>query len=100
MSTVDGAGVARDSSVDRGLGGGPGAGIITGKADVLDSDANAVNPGGVPIYRDGVLVGGVGVAGVAADVAEFTAFTGAATASFSPLPSIRCRLRAKYCLAE
>ncbi len=69
------------------LGGGPGAGIITGKVDVLDSDANAVNPGGVPIYRDGVLVGGVGVAGVAADVAEFTAFTGAATAPFSPLPS-------------
>jgi uncharacterized protein GlcG (DUF336 family) len=69
------------------LGGGPGAGIITGKVDVLDGDANAVNPGGVPIYRDGVLLGGVGVAGVAADVAEFTAFTGATTAPFSPLPS-------------
>jgi uncharacterized protein GlcG (DUF336 family) len=69
------------------LGGGPGAGIITGKVDVLDGDANAVNPGGVPIYRDGALVGGVGVAGVAGDVAEFTAFTGAATAPFSPLPS-------------
>ena len=62
-------------------------GIITGKADVLDSDANAVNPGGLPIYKGGVLVGGIGVAGVAADVAEFTAFTGATAIGFSPLPS-------------
>ncbi len=75
------------------MGGGPGAGIITGKVDVLDSDANAVNPGGVPIYRDGVLVGGIGVTGVAGDVAEFTAFTGAMAKqdgsmnNFSPLPS-------------
>jgi uncharacterized protein GlcG (DUF336 family) len=67
--------------------GGSGAGIITGKADVLDSDANAVNPGGLPIYKGAVLVGGIGVAGVAEDVAEFTAFTGAAASGLSPLPS-------------
>jgi len=53
----------------------PGLGIITGKADTMDSDPNAVNPGGLPIFKDGVLVGGVGVAGVSYDVAEYVAFT-------------------------
>ena len=52
-------------------------GIITGKVDVDDSDANAVNPGGVPIFKSGHLVGGVGIAGVPADVAEFVAYTAA-----------------------
>jgi uncharacterized protein GlcG (DUF336 family) len=69
------------------LGGGPGSGIVTGKADVLDSDANAVNPGGIPIYKGAVLVGGIGVAGVAPDVAEFTAYSGALASGFSPLPN-------------
>ena len=41
-----------------------GLGIATGKADVNDSDPNAVNPGGVPLFRNGSLVGGIGVAGV------------------------------------
>jgi uncharacterized protein GlcG (DUF336 family) len=54
-----------------------GLGIITGKADVTDSDPNAVNPGGLGIYQGNILVGGIGVAGVDADVAEFAAFTGA-----------------------
>jgi len=53
----------------------PGLGIITGKADTMDSDPNAVNPGGLPIFKDGVLVGGVGVSGVSYDVAEYAAFT-------------------------
>jgi uncharacterized protein GlcG (DUF336 family) len=52
----------------------PGLGIITGKADVMDSNPNAVDPGGLPIFKNGVLVGGVGVAGVSYDVAEYTAF--------------------------
>lgn len=69
------------------LGGGPGLGIITGKADVYDSDANAVNPGGVPIFRDNVVVGGVGVTGVAADVAEYAAFTAATSNGFGPTPA-------------
>src|SRR5216684_7253789 len=38
----------------------PGLGIITGKADLNDSDPNAVNPGGVPLYKNGRMVGGVG----------------------------------------
>jgi uncharacterized protein GlcG (DUF336 family) len=69
--------------------GGPGPGIITGKADVLDSNPNAVNPGGLPIYKGTILVGGIGVAAVPPDVAEFTAFSGAFGLSpgFSPLPS-------------
>jgi uncharacterized protein GlcG (DUF336 family) len=69
------------------LGGGPGPGIITGKADVLDSNPNAVNPGGLPIYKGAILVGGIGVTAVPPDVAEFTAFSGALATGFSPLPT-------------
>ena len=69
------------------LGGGPGPGIITGKTDVLDSKPNAVNPGGLPIYKGAILVGGIGVTAVAPDVAEFTAFSGALAPGFSPVPN-------------
>ena len=60
----------------RSLGGGTGMGIVTGKADIFDSDPNAVNPGGVPVFKDGRVAGGVGVAGVSPQEAEFAAFTG------------------------
>jgi len=53
----------------------PGLGIATGKADRFDSDPTAVNPGGVPIFKNGQVVGGVGVTGVAPDVAEFVAYS-------------------------
>lgn len=69
------------------LGGGPGLGIITGKADLYDSDPNAVNPGGVPIFRSGVVVGGVGVTGVSPDIAEYAAFTAATSNGFGPTPA-------------
>lgn len=62
----------------------PGLGIITGKLDSIDSDPTAVNPGGVPLFKDGHAVGGVGVAGPAGDVAEFAAFSGASLAGFLP----------------
>jgi uncharacterized protein GlcG (DUF336 family) len=67
-------------------------GVITGKADLKDragNDAaaiNDVNPGGVPIFKmsdassGGVgvhEVGGIGIAGVPADVAEYAAFQAA-----------------------
>lgn len=53
----------------------PGFGIATGKRDVNDSDPTAVNPGGVPIFKMGEMVGGIGITGVPADVAEYVAFT-------------------------
>src|SRR6202044_1872933 len=59
------------------LGLSPGFGIATGKADLNDSQQAAVNPGGVPIFKGGQEVGGVGVAGVSADVAEYVAFAAA-----------------------
>jgi len=76
---------------------GSGLGILTGKADMFDSDPNAVNPGGVPVFYQNVIIGGVGVVTTAADmdVAEFAAFTGAqapaagrlaSQATFAPIP--------------
>src|SRR3984893_7527203 len=59
-------------------------GITTGKADLSDSDPNAVNPGGVPIFRNGSVVGGIGIAGVAGDVAEFAAYVAATSNGFGP----------------
>jgi uncharacterized protein GlcG (DUF336 family) len=69
------------------LGGGPGPGIITGKADLNDSDPNAVNPGGVPIFRGGVVVGGVGVSGVSSEIAEYAAYVAATSNGFGPTPA-------------
>jgi uncharacterized protein GlcG (DUF336 family) len=65
----------------------PGLGILTGKANLNDSDPTAVNPGGVPLFKQGILVGGVGVAGVAPDVAEFAAFTGSYGANLGAHPA-------------
>lgn len=53
----------------------PGLGVATGKADTMDSDPTAVNPGGVPIFKNGQVVGGVGVTGVDPLTAEYAAFT-------------------------
>jgi uncharacterized protein GlcG (DUF336 family) len=61
----------------------PGLGIITGKATLDDSDPTAVNPGGVPLFKDGEAVGGVGVVSTSNEIAEFAAFSGAA-AGFLP----------------
>jgi uncharacterized protein GlcG (DUF336 family) len=63
----------------------PSVGITTGKADVFDTgqdqpDTVPVNPGGIPIYRGGKVVGGVGVAGVRPDFAEYAATAAAAGA--------------------
>ncbi|HVO56434.1 MAG TPA: heme-binding protein [Dongiaceae bacterium] len=68
------------------LAGGPGLGAITGKADVLDSDANAVNPGGVPIFYKNVVLGGVGVVTTSnnLNLAEYAALAGATTQRGSP----------------
>ncbi len=62
----------------------PGLGVITGKADVDDSNPAAVNPGGVPLFKNGSAVGGIGVVSTSAEVAEFAAFSGASQAGFLP----------------
>jgi uncharacterized protein GlcG (DUF336 family) len=74
---------------------GPGAGIVTGKKDVLDSDQNAVNPGGVPLYKNKIEVGGIGVVAPAgpmsAAIAEYAAFIAAESPPvkiFAPPPGI------------
>jgi len=77
------------------LGGGFGPGILTGKADVNDSNATAVNPGGVPIFYKNVVVGGIGVVTSSSNlnVAEFAASTGSTTQrggagdNFGPTPA-------------
>jgi uncharacterized protein GlcG (DUF336 family) len=55
---------------------GCGTGIVTGKADLFDNNPAAVDPGGVPIFKDGRVAGGIGVAGVPREAAEFAAFKG------------------------
>jgi uncharacterized protein GlcG (DUF336 family) len=53
-----------------------GTGIATGKADLFDSNPSAVNPGGVPIFKGGRVVGGIGVTGLPFEQAEFAALVG------------------------
>ncbi len=77
------------------LGGGFGPGILTGKTDAMDSNPVAVNPGGVPIFYQSMVVGGIGVVTAASDlnVAEYAAFVGSTTQrtgptdSFGPAPA-------------
>ncbi len=63
-----------------------GLGVLTGKADIMDSDPNAVNPGGIPLFKNGFVVGGVGVVSTSNAVAEYAAFAGATNAGFLPSP--------------
>lgn len=60
-----------------------GQGIVTGKKDTNDSDPNAVNSGGVPLFNGGV-VGGVGVVSTTPEIAEFAAFSGSNKSGFLP----------------
>jgi len=64
-----------------------GLGITTGKANLNDGDPDAVNPGGVPLFRNGSLIGGIGVAGVDPDVAEYAAYKAATSNGFGPAPA-------------
>ena len=70
---VPGSDVALSTLIDGSI---PGLGVITGKVDTNDSDPLAVNPGGVPIFKNGTLVGGVGVVADSTAVAEYAAFQG------------------------
>jgi uncharacterized protein GlcG (DUF336 family) len=77
------------------LGGGFGPGVLTGKADIMDSNAASVNPGGVPIFYKNVVVGGIGVVTTSSNlnVAEYAAFAGSTSArggpadTFGPTPA-------------
>jgi uncharacterized protein GlcG (DUF336 family) len=78
------------------LGGGFGLGVVTGKKDLMDSDPNVVNPGGVPIFYQNVVLGGIGVvtSSTNLNVAEFAALSGATTLrgstvgdNFGPTPA-------------
>ena len=64
-----------------------GLGITTGKADTVDGDAAAVNPGGVPLFKNGYAVGGIGVVSARSDAAEFASYTGAHQSGLLPDPS-------------
>ncbi len=89
------------------LTGGPGSGIVTGKADTIDSQPFAVNPGGVPIFKQDPAgninaVGGVGVVNASLtsnaantnnmDESEYVAFAGAFSSGFGvgtlPAPGV------------
>ncbi len=83
--------VPQAKSVSFGLG----PGIVTGKQQPDDGPYpqevgnRPVNAGGIPLYRGGKLVGGVGVVGIAGDpqLAEFAAVTGAfGAAGIAPVP--------------
>jgi uncharacterized protein GlcG (DUF336 family) len=69
---------------------GPGLGIQTGKQDVYDSNGNAVNPGGVPIFKNNRVAGGIGVV-AASDtpnyngVVEYAAVAGTLGNGFAPV---------------
>ncbi len=68
------------------LGGGFGLGVTTGKADITDSNATVVNPGGVPIFYKNIVLGGIGVVTTSSNlnVAEYAAFAGSTTARAGP----------------
>ena len=69
---------------------GPGLGIQTGKPDVMDSDSTAVNPGGVPIFKNNRVAGGIGVVAAASTpnynaVVEYAAVAGTVGNGFAPI---------------
>src|SRR5580765_6554353 len=78
------------------LGGGFGLGVVNGKKDLMDSDPNMVNPGGLPIFYQNVVLGGIGVvtSSTNLNVAEFAASAGATTQrggagdNFGPTPAL------------
>jgi uncharacterized protein GlcG (DUF336 family) len=67
----------------------PGLGMLTGKANTLDSDATAVNPGGVPIFKNNRVAGGIGIVADPSTsnynaVVEYAAVAGTLGNGFAP----------------
>jgi uncharacterized protein GlcG (DUF336 family) len=86
----------KDVPPPKSVSGGLGPGIVTGKLQPDDGPYpqdpfdRVVNAGGIPLYRGGKLVGGIGVVGIAGDpqLAEFAAVTGAFGApGIAPVPA-------------
>ncbi len=69
----------------------PGLGIQTGKADIYDSQSGAVNPGGVPIFKNNRVAGGIGVVAVSMaaqsynQVVEYAGVAGTIGNGFAPI---------------
>ena len=68
----------------------PGLGIQTGKGDLLDSVSTAVNPGGVPIFKNGRVAGGIGIVAASSTpnynaVVEYAAVAGTVGNGFAPV---------------
>jgi uncharacterized protein GlcG (DUF336 family) len=68
----------------------PGLGIQTGKGNLLDSDSTAVNPGGVPIFKNNRVAGGIGVVAASTTpnynaVVEYAAVAGTVGNGFAPI---------------
>lgn len=76
------------------LPGGRGAGIVglditPGVAgDATDGNGITIFPGGIPLYKGGVLVGAIGISGDGVDQDDFISAAG--TVGFEPPASIRC----------
>src|SRR5579864_6347385 len=77
-------------SLPGGTGGGiPGLDVTPGTVgDATDGNGITVFPGGIPLYKGGLLVGGIGVSGDGVDQDDYVASAGAA--GFEPPPAIRC----------
>jgi uncharacterized protein GlcG (DUF336 family) len=73
-----------------GLGAGiPGLDVTPGvTGDGTDGNGLTLFPGGIPLYKGGVLVGAIGVSGDGVDQDDFVAAAGAA--GFEPPPALRC----------
>ncbi|HVR86395.1 MAG TPA: heme-binding protein, partial [Planctomycetota bacterium] len=56
--------------------------------DATDGNGITIFPGGIPLYKSGILVGGIGVSGDGVDQDDYVAAAGAA--GFEPPDAIRC----------
>jgi uncharacterized protein GlcG (DUF336 family) len=83
VTLLPGVNLPRSTSID---GTGPGLGITTGKADIYDSQQFAVNPGGIPLYKNNVIVGGIGVVGPSGPISEYAALVAAISPPFAINP--------------
>ena len=91
---IDGTSAGPLFGIQDALPGGTGAGIpgldVTpgSLGDATDGNGITIFPGGIPLYKGGLLVGGIGVSGDGVDQDDYVAAAGAV--GFEPPESIRC----------